>query len=386
MQTRSKALIGMSLSAALAAGGLGFAAARAQEGGEPKPKDAAPAPAAPKAPAPAEDPAALVKALGDADYDVRTKAYDRLREAGASARPALEEGAKSQDPQVRWAANRLLRALDGAPRRGRRLEFEEERKDDAPAPAAGKDEREDGDADRDVDFGFRFSFDDEAFRRSMEEMGRRMKDLERRLRDLPAPDFGRMFRIETGAPSFHSERRVIVDRDGERIDLRVAGDGKVSVKIAKKDADGKPVVESIEAGSLEALEKEHPGIHAKVKDLVGSLQAWGRPHGSARGDEALREPGAVKPVLGVLVSDVPGVLRTQLSIGDGEGMVVEQVTDGSLAARLGLRRHDVILSVNGTPVAEAGALREAAAKVKEGEEIRLRVLRGGKVEEISGKR
>jgi hypothetical protein len=388
MTIRSKAFVGASVAAVLAAGAWGLGAASAQEGESPKPVEKPAATPAPKAPAPAEDPAALVKALGDADYDVRTRAYDRLREAGASARGALEEGAKSPDAQVRWAANRLLRQLDGGNRRGGRLEFGEEKGKDAPAAPGSTKEDEVGVRD----FGFRFSFDDEAFRRSMEEMDRRMEELERRFRSFSIPDFGNGFRFEIGRPGRGFEGQAVVERDGERTDVTVGADGKVKVKLSRKGADGKAVEEAFEAESLEALKKDHPEVHAKVMDLIGGIHVR-----TFRAPELPRIPDVPrlgrlfqrdeeKPILGVLVSPVPPVLRTQLSIEEDEGLVVEEVTDGSLAARLGLRRHDVVLSVNGASVGEAGSLREAAGKVKEGEEIRLRVLRAGKVEEIAGKR
>jgi len=391
MRTRTCVLLGTSLAAALAAGTPGLRAVKAQE--DPAGKPPAPAAAKPQdAPAPAGDPAALVKSLGDPDDDVRRSAFDRLRSIGAPARGALEEGAKSTDTEVRWACQRLLRRLDapaGAPKRGdRRLEFGDER--DAAGPGTGGDRRP----------GAGFAFDDEEFRRSMEEMDRRMEELEKRFQDLPMHDFGG-FRLEPGAPGAGAavERRVIVDGDGERTDVRVAADGKVTVKILRKDAGGKAVDETFEAESLEALEKDHPEVHGKVKDLlgdridvrIGALPQWPRLPRPPRVPDAPRlgrlfERAEPKPVLGVSVSEVPPVLRTQLSLKEGEGIVVEEVLDGTPAERLGLRRHDVVLSVNGTAVGSVEDVRATVGKVEAGGDLRLRVLRGGRIEELAGKR
>src|SRR5262245_21395481 len=59
-----------------------------------------------------DDAAALVQKLGDKEYKVRRDAYRQLEKLGASARTALEAAAKSDDPEVRWNASRLLDRLD----------------------------------------------------------------------------------------------------------------------------------------------------------------------------------------------------------------------------------------------------------------------------------
>src|SRR5262245_53372972 len=64
------------------------------------------------APGQSDDAAALVQKLGDKEYKVRRDAYRQLEKLGASARSALETAAKSDDPEVRWNASRLLDRLD----------------------------------------------------------------------------------------------------------------------------------------------------------------------------------------------------------------------------------------------------------------------------------
>ena len=347
MKTASRLLLGGSLVAALAAGTLGLVAAHAQE------KPAAPAGDAP-------DYGALVKSLGDDEFAARTKACEALESAGASARKALEEGAKSEDAQIRWSAQRLLRRLDdgGEAPRPRVLRFDE----NAGAGQPGVDE-------------------------PLRDMDRRMEDLRRRLEDLRG---GFRFEIQPDAKGARVERHVIANRDGERIDARVDADGKVAVRIGSKGADGKPTEELFEAKDMAALEKDHPEVAEKVKGLIGDpieFRGLGWPAWTGQGNDILDRlgrPAVAKPALGVTVSEVPPVLRTQLSIQDGEGIVVEEVLPGTPAARLGLRRHDVVLSINGVPVSGAAGVRAAVAAVKEGGALALRILRGGKAEEISG--
>ena len=291
MKIATRLLLGGSLVAALAAGTL--VAAAAQD---------------------APDYGALVKSLGEEEFAARTKAYEALESAGAAARKALEEGAKSDDAQVRWSARRLLDRLEGQEKAlPRVLRFGE-------GPGIGT------------------------------------PDLDRRLEEL------------RGVLRF--ERHAVSERDGERIEVREDAEGKVVVKIGTKGSE-----RTFEAKDMAALEKEHPEAAEKAKGLLGDRIGIG--------GFDLRAP---KPVLGVTISAVPPVLRTQLSVKEGEGVVVEEVLPDTPAARLGLKRHDVILSVNGAPVEGARAVRSAVEAVKEGGALTLRILRGGKAEDVSGTR
>ena len=358
MKMRTRLLIGGSLVAFLAAGTLGIAAVGAQEKQEKQERKEADWPS-------------LVKRLGADDFAARSKAYEELEAAGPAALGALEEGAKSEDAQVRWSAARLLRRLsEGREEREPRgvLRFGEEA-----GPGPGWPDLEG----------------------ALRDMGSRMEEIRRRFQDLRG---GFRFEVQPGLKGSRIERHVVVDRDGERVEAHVAADGRVTVKIARKDAarkdaNGKAVEETYEAKDMDALEKEHPDVADKVKGLLGGGVLYAGPGAPNRfgtlddlfGDLRRGEAPA-RPALGVTVSEVPPVLRTQLSVPEGEGLVVEEVLPDTPAARLGLKRHDVILSVNGSPVSSAADVRAAMGAVKEGGEIRLRVLRGGKADEIAGTR
>ena len=82
-------------------------------------------------------------------------------------------------------------------------------------------------------------------------------------------------------------------------------------------------------------------------------------------------------VAGAQLSPVPDVLRSQLSIPEGQGVVVEQIREGSTAAAAGLKRHDVILEIDGNKIkglADVRAFLKRDSKVK--------ALRGGKEENL----
>lgn len=405
MRTMTKVGFGTALAAAMTAGSLGIVAARAQDGADAKPPTApAAVPAPVPAPAPAEDYGALVKSLGDADFAARTKAYDALKGAGAAARKALEEGAKSEDAQVRWSAGRLLREMDGAGGGLRRRVLRFQDSGGGPGTVVVEPAPADPGARPFGDLDFHFDmFDENEFRQSMDALRRRLEEMELRFRDLSKDATrdlsGRLpaLRQWVAGQGPAVQRHVVVEKDGERTEFHQAEDGKVSVKLVRKGADGKPVEESYEAVNMDALQKDHPDAFAKVKDIAGpdiQTRIFTGPAGP--GTPGWREKanelydrlrlGDGKPVLGVTVSEVPAVLRTQLSLRADEGIVVEDVKDGTPAARLGLKHHDVILSVNGIPVSSAEDCRSSVGAVKEGGDLKVRVLRGGKVEELAGSR
>jgi regulator of sigma E protease len=57
-------------------------------------------------------------------------------------------------------------------------------------------------------------------------------------------------------------------------------------------------------------------------------------------------------------------------------VVVVQVEPGSPAETAGLRERDVVVSVDGQPVADVGAFRAAVEKAQGANVVRLRVRRG----------
>ena len=327
MKTATRLALGVSLAAALVAGTIGFAAARAQD---------------------APDYPALVKELGNEKFAERTKAYEALESAGSAARAALEEGAKSDDEQVRWSAKRLLGRLDGEKEAERGvLRFREPRRVDI------------------RDLGG-----------SLDDMDRRLQDLNRRLLDLRELKTGIRLELTPLVPGISSRRHAVREADGERLEVWHDAAGKVTVKTSTKGPDGKAAEQTFEAKDMATLEKEHPEVAKKVNEILGPVPDLFLPlHLADR-----------KPALGVMISPVPDVLRSQLSVKEGEGVVVEEILPDTAAARLGIRRHDVILAVNGTPVGDSSAIRAAVEAVKEGGELKVKILRGGKSEELSGTR
>jgi len=78
--------------------------------------------------------------------------------------------------------------------------------------------------------------------------------------------------------------------------------------------------------------------------------------------------------IGVLPVEVPSSLRGEAG---ASGLVIAAVEDGGVADRAGLLVGDVLLSLAGKQLDEAGTLLETLAQV--GDTVGLRIMRGGRI-------
>jgi serine protease Do/serine protease DegQ len=100
--------------------------------------------------------------------------------------------------------------------------------------------------------------------------------------------------------------------------------------------------------------------------------------------EQLVEYGEVKRgQLGVGVQDITPELAKALNLSRTGGALVSQVRPGSPAAKAGLRSGDVVVAVDGKPVADAGSLRNTIGMLRIGTEVKLDILRDGKELSVS---
>jgi hypothetical protein len=81
--------------------------------------------------------------------------------------------------------------------------------------------------------------------------------------------------------------------------------------------------------------------------------------------------------------EAPGdALRAQLSIPEGEGLVVTHLEEDGEAAKAGVQQFDVILSVNGDMVSGSDSFDEKVAATPEGEGAALRLYRKAELVEM----
>ncbi|HEX7900742.1 MAG TPA: PDZ domain-containing protein [Planctomycetota bacterium] len=251
----------------------------------------------------------LVRKLGVDDYAEREKATEALRKLGPSAEAALKKGQESEDPEVRARSKALIEELkpQATPRR--------------PKPMA---------------------------------------------------PFGQGFRgSSVSVQTFNGDSTyVITPGDGTpALTFRKAAAG--DVKLEYQDDAGK--AQTAQAKSLAAFLKEHKDLAAKYGvseegiDYAGarvSFKPVQNPFGGGfrfnfgrRGpwpleDEEKKE--APKPGFEA-VSDA---LRAQLGLPEGQGVLVSRDE-----AAPGLRKHDVLLEIDGRPVGSPAEARKASSAV-----------------------
>lgn len=302
----------------------------------------------------------LIRDLGAEEYSVREKAENDLRKMGDAAIPALRQALEDKDAERALRAHRVLEGLE---KKGQRA-----------------------DQDRHA----------------------------RTERWMAYRDFGRGITFETHP------------------------DGKVELTVREGDAgSGKKETHTYKADSLEAFKQKYPELAAKYdlehlspkeqwnffedsqdfwegwkkrfdkdwfwdKDAMGKFVLPWFPFGSDSLDhwvqnqkkqfdafrkleppspDGARKDSGRKAELGIAVERVESALADQLALGSGEGLVIAEVKPSSPAERAGLRKHDILLKVNGKSLVGPEELRrDVEAGLKNGME--LEILRRGKRETV----
>jgi hypothetical protein len=119
--------------------------------------------------------------------------------------------------------------------------------------------------------------------------------------------------------------------------------------------------------SLKNLDEKMPDIGKRLSKM--KFYAPGR-HG-------MMVFGRSKPLLGIEMVETTPELRVALGGSKDAGVLVGKVLAGSAAEKAGLRVGDLILSVEGTKVADAGDLSELIGK-QEGKTVDLDIVRDKK--------
>lgn len=94
--------------------------------------------------------------------------------------------------------------------------------------------------------------------------------------------------------------------------------------------------------------------------------------------------GSVKRgLMGVIVQDVTPDLANAFGIAGQKGAVITQVTPDSPAAAADLKAGDIVQELNGQPMRDASAVRNAVGLLRVGAKIQLKILRDGDSKSIS---
>ena len=100
-------------------------------------------------------------------------------------------------------------------------------------------------------------------------------------------------------------------------------------------------------------------------------------------EQLMAGKGIERGFLGVQPLDLNQDLAEYFGLKDTKGVLIPEVSEGSAAAKAGLKHNDVILELNGDPVESADAFRSKIAMFKPGTEVKLTIWRDGKRKTIT---
>ena len=94
--------------------------------------------------------------------------------------------------------------------------------------------------------------------------------------------------------------------------------------------------------------------------------------------ELINEGRVRRAYIGIAGGSRPLPPRLAAEVGQEQGIEIVEVVDGSPAAAAGLRAEDLIVAVDGEPLADVGDLQRLMVAERIGHELELRVDRGGR--------
>lgn len=135
-------------------------------------------------------------------------------------------------------------------------------------------------------------------------------------------------------------------------------------------------------GALVNTKGELIGINTAIASRTGSYSgnSFAVPINIAKKVVAdLKEFGQVqRAILGVTIQDVTQEVAKENSLDEVKGVFVNGIRDGSAAGDAGIKKGDVILSVNSTPVNSVSELQEQISKYRPNDKVNVIVNRNNK--------
>jgi S1-C subfamily serine protease len=150
-----------------------------------------------------------------------------------------------------------------------------------------------------------------------------------------------------------------------------------------------PINQGNSGGALVNLQGELLGINSQILTPSGGNIGLGFaiPSNMAKHvADQLKANGRVQRArLGVTVQPMTADLAASLKLSNVRGALVSQVQPDTPAARAGLKQGDVILAVEGRPVADGNDLRNEIANTRPGTTIGVKILRDGREQSVSAR-
>jgi Do/DeqQ family serine protease len=135
-------------------------------------------------------------------------------------------------------------------------------------------------------------------------------------------------------------------------------------------------------GALISATGELVGINSQILSPSGGNIGIGFaiPSNMARAvmDQLLKTGKVHRGMLGVTIQSVDADLASSLNLPAARGAIVTSVASGSPAESAGLKRGDVITSVNSQSISDRNTLRNAVASLAPGTNVQVKAVRDGR--------
>jgi serine protease Do len=137
-------------------------------------------------------------------------------------------------------------------------------------------------------------------------------------------------------------------------------------------------------GALVNMRGELVGINTAILSRTGGNQGIGFaiPANMVRPIMAslIKQGKVVRGWLGVVIQEVDSDLAAALKLPTREGVLISDVSPTGPAAKVGMRRGDLVVKINGRPVDSTGALRNLVAAAGAGAKAKVEFYRDGRLQ------